>query len=421
MKKRILACFLALVLPMGLFVGCSETLPAVYVQSVAELIGYGSTGAFNTCAGVVMAQDEVNITRDETREIKGLSVELGQYVNEGDVLFIYDTSDIELDIDRMELEIEQMQNSITDMNNQITQLEKEKKTAASDDKLAYTLQIQSLENDLKEAKYNLEVMKRDLEDLKKNRDNGEVYAPISGEVTALNRNGGYDSFTGELLPYITLMRNDVYQIKGTVNELNRDEFYVGQSVIIRSRVDAAQYWTGVITQIDMDAEVGNDYFYYDEMYSSNSYPFYVTPDENGGLILGQHVFIEPDCGQTALSNGLFLDASYVCGDADEGYYVWAADEEDKLEKRKIEIAGFDGALNSYQITGGLSTSDRVAFPEEGLQAGAPVTDVLAQTQAPETEPETTVSETEEQDLEPETLYTGDEAIEPELPEDGGSV
>ena len=39
-------------------------------------------------------------------------------------------------------------------------------------------------------------------------------------------------YTGEPLPYILLSRVGEYRIKGSVNELNRDELYVGQSVII---------------------------------------------------------------------------------------------------------------------------------------------------------------------------------------------
>ena len=94
MKKRILACALALLLMVSVLVGCSEQMPLVYVQSVAELIGYGSIGAYNSCAGVVLAQEETSIEKDESRKIKSLSVEVGQYVNEGDILFTYDRKHI---------------------------------------------------------------------------------------------------------------------------------------------------------------------------------------------------------------------------------------------------------------------------------------------------------------------------------------
>ncbi len=374
MKKQILAWILVLLLPMGLLAGCGgEDLPAVYVQTVSDLMGYGTAGAYNSCAGVVMAQEEVHIERDSSREIAQLRVEEGQYVEEGAVLFVYDMGNVELDIDRMLLEIEQLNNSITDMTNQIKQLEDEKKKAAEKDRLAYTLQIQSLQTDVKEAQYNVSIKKRDVQNLQNNTETGEVRSPISGEIKALNKNGGYDNFTGQPLPFITLVRNDAFRVKGMVNELNRDEFYVGQNVIIRSRVDATKFWTGVISVMEAQPSGDDNYYgYVDEMTSSSSYPFYVEPLTSDGMLLGQHVFIEPDYGQAMMSDGFYLDASYICGTSETGFYVWAANFDNRIEKRYLELGTLDEGLNAYEVISGLYLTDSIAFPGDNPQAGAPV-------------------------------------------------
>lgn len=378
MKKRFLAFLLVMLLLAGALSGCSEQMPLVYVQSVAELVGYGSIGAYNSCAGVVMAQEETPIQRDESRKLKSLSVEVGQYVNEGDILFTYDTSSVDLEVSRLKLEVEQLKNTISDLKKQIAQLEKEKKNAKDEDtKLAYTLQIQSLQNDQSESEYYLALKQNEIDALNNSKDTGEVRSPIHGEVKAINENGGYDPFTGMPLPYITLAAKESFRIKGTVNELSRDDFYVGQAVVIRSRVDSKQTWTGVITEIDMQAEDNNDYYYgMDEMYSSSSYPFYVQPNSSEGLLLGQHVFIEPDYGQTLVDGGLYLNAAYICGNEDDGYYVWAAGKGDKIEKRSITVGLFDSALYTYEIVDGLTTADRIAYPSDEIVAGAPITEVL---------------------------------------------
>lgn len=374
MKKQFLAWILVLLLPVGLLAGCGgEDLPAVYVQTVADLMGYGAAGAFNRCAGVVMAQEEVHIQKDESREIAQLRVEVGQYVEEGAVLFVYDMGNVELDIDRLLLEIEQLNNSITDMSNQIKQLEDEKKKADEKDRLAYTLQIQSLQTDVKEAQYNVSLKKRDVQNLQNNTETGEVRSPISGEIKALNKNGGYDNYTGQPLPFITLVRNDAFRVKGTVNELNRDEFYVGQNVIVRSRVDATKFWTGVISVMETQpSENDNFYGYVDEMTSSSSYPFYVEPLNSDGMLLGQHVFIEPDHGQAMMSNGFYLDAAYVCGSMETGFYVWAASFDNRIEKRYLELGELDEGLNAYEVISGLYLTDSIAFPGDDPKAGAPV-------------------------------------------------
>ena len=375
MKKQILAWILAVILPLGLLAGCGgNDLPAVYVQTVADLMGYAASGSYNRCAGVVMAQEEVHIELDTSRQIAQLRVEEGQYVEEGAVLFVYDMGNVQLDIDRMLLEIEQLNNSITDMTNQIKQLEEEKKKAAENDRLAYTLQIQSLETDVKEAQYNVSIKKRDVQNLQNNTDTGEVRSPISGEIKSLNKNGGYDSFTGQPLPFITLVRNDAFRVKGVVNELNRDEFYVGQNVIIRSRVDSTKSWMGVVRVMETEPSNEDNYYYgyYDEMTSSSSYPFYVDPLTSDGMLLGQHVFIEPDRGQAMLANGFYLNASYICGSLETGFYVWAANSKDCIEKRYLELGALDEGLDAYEVISGLYLTDSIAFPGDDPQAGAPV-------------------------------------------------
>ena len=154
-------------------------------------------------------------------------------------------------------------------------------------------------------------------------------------------------------------------------------------MILRSRTDNTQTWTGTVSEIDENPENNSNsgYGYYygdssDEMTSSSSYPFYVELDGTDGLILGQHLYIEPDNGQNDQTQGLRLDASFVVVEDDGSCYVWAADKRDKLEKRAITVGELDEALYQYEILSGLTEDDRIAVPSDSLQEGAPVTDTL---------------------------------------------
>ena len=381
MKKRFSAIALILLLTLMLLAGCGNDLPAVYVQSVQDLMGYGAMGEFNLCAGVVVARNEVKIERDENRKIAELKVEPGQDVSEGDVLFSYDMDEMQLTIDKAVLEIEQLKNSVTDLDTQIADLEKEKSYASESDQLSYTVRIQTLQTNKKETEYNITVKERELETLKATVGNGEVTSPITGRVKAINENGGYDDYTGMPLPYITLIEAGAYRVKGKVNELNRSDFFVGQSVVVHSRSDANLFWTGVIAEIDSSPEENNNnggmyyYGYSDEMTTSSSYPFYVDLDYMDDLLLGQHVYIEPEGGQTEAPTGLMLDASYVFGSEEEGFFVWAANGKDEIEKRRVTVGELDEFMYQYEILDGLSAEDRIAFPDDTVQEGAPVTEL----------------------------------------------
>ena len=376
MKKPVFIVGLAILLTLALLTACGSDLPAVYVQSVNDIMGYGSMGENNLCAGVIVAQSEIKIDRDENRKVLELKVEAGQDVNEGDVLFVYDMEEMQLTIDKAELELEQLRNSITDMDAQIAELEKEKAYAASSEQLSYTVRIQTLETDKKEAQYNISVKERELESMRNNVGNGEVTSPITGRVKTVNPDGGYDNYTGEPLPYITLIEAGSYRAKGKVNEMNRGDFYVGQSVIVRSRVDSSVFWNGVIAQIDSTPEQSNNNIGpSDEMSSSSNYPFYVDLDNMDELLLGQHVYIEPAGGQEE-HTGLNLYGAYIFGSEEEGYYVWAASGSDKIEKRSVTVGTYDEFTGSYEILDGLSGTDRIAYPDGTVQEGAPVTDTM---------------------------------------------
>ncbi len=390
MKKRYVAIALTLLLTLTLLAGCGEELPAVYVQSVKDIMGYGAMGEFNLCAGVVVARSEVKIERDESRKVAQLNVEAGQEVSEGDVLFSYDMEEMQLTIDKSLLEIEQLKNSITDMEEQIADLEKEKANAKDSEQLSYTIRIQTLETNKLETEYNITVKERELESLEAMAGNGDVVSPINGRVKAINEDGGFDEYTGMPLPYITLIEAGAYRVKGKVNELNRSDFFVGQRVVVRSRSDADRMWTGMIAELDSSPEDSNSgggmyyYGYTDEMTTSSSYPFYVDLDDMEGLLLGQHVYIEPESGQTEEKTGLMLDASYLAGSEEEGFFVWAANKDDKIEKRPVTVGAFDEFLYQYEILNGLTEEDRIAFPDDTVQEGAPVTDLPP---AQETPPE----------------------------------
>jgi HlyD family secretion protein len=143
-------------------------------------------------------------------------------------------------------------------------------------------------------------------------------------------------------------------------------------------MDENQVWYGVIDSIDWENPVKNSSNSYyvsdsgDDMTTASKYPFYVVLDNTDGLLLGQHVYIEPDYGQEETGSGLMLPAYYVTGEGDDAW-VWAANAKGKLEKRAVTLGTYDSDLDEYEILSGLTSEDYIAFPEEGLSEGMTVT------------------------------------------------
>ncbi len=380
MKKRrtsILIPVLAALLLLSACGGGSEA--AVPVQSVGMITGYGASIMFDSYAGIVESGETVNVEKDEGLEISEMLVSPGDVVTEGQVLFTYNTEALSLDLEKKTLELEQLKNSIDTKKAQIEELEYDRANASSSAQLGYTLQIQELQIDVAEAGFSVTAKEKEIERTRTALQNGRVLSPVNGSIQKINESGGYDDY-GQRLPFMTITQLGDFRIKGLLNEQNRGSLYEGCPVVIRSRVDKNSTWSGVISMIDWNnPQSGNSggggVVYYDmgmsdDMTSSSKYPFYITLDESDGLMLGQHVYIEPDNGQYE-QEAMMLPAMYIL-DADSSPWVWAANSRDKLEKRSVTLGAYDGALDSFEIVDGLSADDYIAFPDESCVSGASV-------------------------------------------------
>lgn len=379
MRKNMIGLILILVCAAMCLTGCGKSEEKVSVLSVSEILGVGPLGVIDRFSGVVEAGKSVSVEKNQDMEIAELSVSEGDAVTKGQVLFSYDTSALSLDVERMQLEIEQLNNTITTKKSQITELEKEQKSADSTQKLQYTLEIQQLELDIKETEYTVTSKQKEIDRAKTTLADANVLSPATGHIKAINNGSdALDPNTGNPLPLIVIAEEGEFRVKGTINEMNAGSFSEGTAVVIRSRVDSSVVWKGSVESIDWENPVSNNNNYYygssDEMSTASKYPFYVKLESDDGLMIGQHVYIEQDVGQTESGNGTinFYLPSYYLSDIESEAWVWAANDKDKLEKRTVVLGNYNIEMDSYEILEGLELSDFIAYPDENCKAGAPV-------------------------------------------------
>lgn len=372
--KRLITTLTLCTAALMLFAGCgAQDQETVTVQSVSMITGTGAVGVVDRYAGLVVSGETAEIKKDEDKAVLEVYVEVGDMVEAGDLLFSYDTEALQLSLDKLYLEKESYENTIQAAKSEIEELEKQKSNASSSQQLSYTLQINSRQADIREAEYNLALKEREIVSMEEALENTDITTPLSGRVMTVNDEDSQDGSASQ--SFITVMDVSSYRIKGTINELNVYSLPEGTDVFIRSRMDDTQFWNGVVDSIDWENPVtGNSSSYIytddDEMTSSSKYPFYVSLENTDGLILGQHVYIEPDYGQDSVSE-LMLPAYYIV-DTDSSPWVWAATDNGKLEKRTLTLGSYDETLDQYEILSGLSAQDYIAFPDDSLSAGMAV-------------------------------------------------
>lgn len=260
---------------------------------------------------------------------------------------------------------------------------------------------------LKKNEYDQKSKQAEIEKLSQATQNTEVRSEIDGVVQKIDTSkmGGdssdgvddtltegtadsSDSGSGDSSSnaFITILSTGAYRVKGTINEVNRDSIIEGTPVIIRSRVDASKTWKGTMGSVDMDNSATNsssDAAMFgmsstgDDQTSSSTYPFYVNLDSSDGLMLGQHVYIEPDEGQDDNKAGIWLNDYFIVDADTDSPYVWVAGSGNKLEKRDVVLGQYDENLAEYEIADGLTEKDRIAFPTEELKEGMSVVEGTA--------------------------------------------
>ena len=376
MKFRRCICAVML-LCLFTLAGCGSSGTEVYVQSVAELASLGGIAPGDRFAGIVVSENVAEIQKDGERTISELLIREGDDVTEGQELFSYDTDELQLTLDKQKLELEQLQASIENYKEQITDLEKTRDRVSVNNKLEYTIQIQSLQVDLKEAELNIKTKEAEVEKSQNILENATVTSPVTGRVQAISENGT-DNY-GNPLPYITIQQSGSYRVKGTLGELQRGGIIEGDRIRILSRTNPDQYWLGTVTLVDYEnPSQGNDMnMYYgnsvDEMTASSKYPFYVELDSTEDLMLGQHVYLELDVPEDEVS-GPSISSAFICYDENDGStYVWA-ENSGKLEKRTVTLGEYNMMRDTYEVVDGLTEEDYIAFPDPELcQEGTPTT------------------------------------------------
>ena len=339
----------------------------IYVQKVSTIIGSSYTE--NRYSGVVESSETVDINQDGNKPITEMYVEVGQKVRKGDKLFSYDTTEASNSIAQKKLDIEAQNNEIAAQNNTIEDYKAELNKGA--DKVEIQARINDASFAIRQAQNTIKATQTEIDQLNKQIENSTVLSTIDGIIKEVNREGGTDE-NGNQKPLVSITQTSDFRVKGSISEMG--SISEGTNVIVRSRINEDQIYKGTVTKVETDPQSNsnNNFSRADSGESASKYPFYVSLDNNKGLKLGQHVYIEVDNGQSTKKKGIWLDASFIVSDDNGNSYVWVS-ERGKLKKRKVELGKSDEETHTTKIKSGLSEDDYIAWADDSYSEGMKTT------------------------------------------------
>ena len=373
MKKKtkiiilISACILIAVIGIYFLFPKESNNQNIYVQKVSTIIGSSYTE--NRYSGVVESSETVDINQDGNKSITDMYVEAGQKVSKGDKLFSYDTTEASNSIAQKKLDIEAQNNEIQAQNNTIADYKAELNKGG--DKVEIQARINDASYAIRQAQNTIKATQTEIDQLNKQIENSTVLSTIDGIIKEVNKDGGTDE-SGNQKPLVSITQTTDFRVKGSISEMGT--ISEGTSVIVRSRVNEDQIYKGTVTKVETEPQSNsnNNFYGADSSESASKYPFYVSLDNNKGLMLGQHVYIEADNGQSTKKKGIWLDASFIVSDDNGNSYVWVS-ERGKLKKRKVELGKTDEETYTTKIKSGLSVDDYIAWADDSYSEGMKTT------------------------------------------------
>ena len=346
----------------------------VFVMSVQDVSSNAMVSGYtNRYSGVVEPQSTRDIQLDSSKKLDQVYVKEGDHVEAGQKLFTYSISDLKLELAQKQIDLERINMQINDQAQEIADLQKQKASASYDMQMEYSIQIQQAQTELKALQYELQSKQLEIEDKNREINNADVTSPISGTVKSVrdaDNNDYYDTNNA----FITIVAEGNYIIKSKVSEYHISELYVGQPMLVRSRVDEKHTWSGTVSSIDTGstAEDNNQNYYGDSDESAAKYYFYVALENTDGLLIGQHVTAEASQSDDTESYSGILLGSYFINDLDTDPYIWVS-RNGKLAKAKITIGKYKEMTDEYEIIEGITASDYIALPDESLHEGLATT------------------------------------------------
>ena len=373
MKKKtkiiilISACLLIVVIGIYYLFPKEASNGNIYVQKVSTIIGSSYTE--NRYSGVVESSETVDINQDGNKSITDMYVKEGQKVSKGDKLFSYDTTEAANSIAQKKLDIEAQNNEITAQNNTIEDYKAELNKGG--DKVEIQARINDASYAIRQAQNTIKATQTEIDQLNKQIENSTVLSTIDGIIKEVNKDGGTDE-SGNQKPLVSITQTTDFRVKGSISEMGT--ISEGTSVIVRSRVNEDQIYKGTVTKVETEPQSNsnNNFYGADSGESASKYPFYVSLDNNKGLMLGQHVYIEADNGQSTKKKGIWLDASFIVSDDNGNSYVWVS-ERGKLQKRKVELGKTDEETYTTKIKSGLNVDDYIAWADDSYSEGMKTT------------------------------------------------
>ena len=212
-------------------------------------------------------------------------------------------------------------------------------------------QIKDKEKEIRDYQLDIKETNLEIKDIQKKLNNQTIKSTLNGVVKTV---GDPEKESNDGKPLIQVVSSEGLYVQGTVSESKMNKLKVGATLSGYSYDNGVSFTAEVREISPYPSDNGQDGA------NASSYPFTAYIADASGLSnnsWAELTLLDEGDGQ---GQGIYLEKPFVRTENGQ-YYVMKDDGTGHLTKQIVQVGGIQYGT-SYQITGGLSMDDKIAFP-----------------------------------------------------------
>lgn len=212
-------------------------------------------------------------------------------------------------------------------------------------------QIKDKEKEIRDYQLDIKEANLEIKDIQKKLNNQTIKSTLNGVVKTV---GDPEKESNDGKPLIQVVSSEGLYVQGTVSESKMNKLKVGATLSGYSYDNGVSFTAEVREISPYPSDDGQDGA------NASSYPFTAYIADASGLSnnsWAELTLLDEEDGQ---GDGIYLEKPFVRTENGQ-YYVMKDDGTGHLTKQIVQVGGIQYG-SSYQITGGLSMDDKIAFP-----------------------------------------------------------
>lgn len=269
-RRRRWAAFLIVVVAIGGTYYWMSQQSAVVVEDEALIvtIGYGDIENAIPAAGTLQPKEVVPIGARASGELVEIYVEVGDFVEEGDIVAQIDASEQELRVQSSELSLQNQRNQVAQRELEVRNAERDyARTLALFDAEASTEQEkENAENRLLSARTSLDNLRiqilqseTNLQQEKVQLNYTQIKAPLAGTIISLDQKEGATLNASQTAPTVMQIADlTTLTVETEISEADIQALETGVDVYFTTLGGGDRRWTGTLRKIDPMGTVSNN-------------------------------------------------------------------------------------------------------------------------------------------------------------------